>query len=149
VAEEETETSAEVIMDITEVEEIIKKAVGPKLAENGLKVVDVKFNRQTETLLYEEDSGGLDFVAIAGQASLGIMAVCALLVLKMFSGAKKKAAVAAGQLPAASGGDVGLLPAVAEDSDPLMLRRQIANSLRSNPEQVKQLFSSWLEEKGG
>jgi len=46
------------------------------------------------------------------------------------------------------GETAGLLPAGAENSESLVLRRQIANSLRSNPEQTKQLFSSWLEEKG-
>ncbi|MDD5011696.1 MAG: hypothetical protein PHQ00_06195, partial [Phycisphaerae bacterium] len=49
------------------------------------------------------------------------------------------------QLPA--GGTEGLLTAGVE-SDPSMLRRQIANSLRNNPEQAKQLFASWIDEKG-
>ena len=138
------------IMEISEVEEIIKKAVGPKLAEDGLKVVDVRFNRPTESLIVEEDSGGLDLVAIAGQASLGIMAICALLVLKMFSGAKKKTAMAAAMepLPGAVTETAGLLPAGANGSESLVLRRKIADSLRNNPEQTKQLFSSWLNEKG-
>ena len=73
------------------------------------------------------------------------MAICELLVLKMFSGAKKKAPLvsATGQLPVA-GETGGLLPA---ETESLVLRRQIADSLQSNPEQAKQLFSSWLEEK--
>jgi hypothetical protein len=28
-----------------------------------------------------------------------------------------------------------------------VLRKQITSALQSNPDQVKQLFSSWLEEK--
>ncbi|MGB8226867.1 MAG: hypothetical protein WCE45_08415, partial [Sedimentisphaerales bacterium] len=78
-----------------------------------------------------------------------IMAVCALLVLKMFSGAKKKATLmsAAGQLPADETTG-GFLPAGTESTDSLVLRRQIANSLRNNPEEAKQLFSNWIEKKG-
>ena len=148
---EQTETTAEIvkIMQKEDVAKLIENALGLKLADgDSLEVVEAKFNRPTEALLSEEESGGLDFVAIAGQASLGIMAVCALLVLKMFSGAKKKAALAsAGELSAGGVTGGGLLPTGAESSEPLVLRRKIADSLQSNPEQVKQLFSSWLEEK--
>jgi flagellar M-ring protein FliF len=148
---EQTETAATIvkIMKKEDVEKLIENALGLKLADgDSLEVVEAKFNRPTKLLLSEEEGGGLDFVAIAGQASLGIMAVCALLVLKMFSGAKKKAALAtARELPAGGVTGGGLLPAGTESSEPLVLRRQIGNSLRNNPEQTKQLFSSWLEEK--
>jgi flagellar M-ring protein FliF len=145
----ETKATPKPIIEIAEVQDIIKKAVGPKLAADGLKVVNVKFNRPTE-LPVDEKTGGLDYVQIARQGSFGLMAVCALIVLKIFSGAGKKAsAEAAGQFSAAQAGQLaGLLPAGTEASDSLMLRRQIAHSLRNNPEQVKQLFSSWLQEKG-
>jgi len=149
-AEATPTTPAEPLMSITDVEDIIKKAAGPKLTAEGLKVVDAKFNRPTESLVGVEEGGGLDFVAIARQSSMGIMAICALVVLKLFSGAKKKAAkgesgqLAAGDMPVA-----GLLPAGAEGQEKLVLRRQIADSLRNNPDQAKQLFSSWLDEKGG
>ena len=146
---EQTETAVKTvkIMQKEDVAKLIENALGLKLADgDSLEVVEAKFNRPTELLLSEEEGGGLDFVAIAGQASLGIMAVCALLVLKMFNGAKKKAASAtAAELPTGEAG--GFLPVGAESSEPLVLRKQIANSLQSNPEQVKQLFSSWLEEK--
>lgn len=146
---EEAEAAAEPTMAKADVEEIIKKALGPKLKDDGLKVVDVRFNRPAESLIGEEESGGLDFITIAGQASLGIMAICALLVFKMFGGAKKRAdaAAAPAQLPGTAGGAAGLLPAGAESPEPLALRRQIAHTLKSNPEQAKQLFASWLEEK--
>ena len=136
-------------MEISEVEEIIRKAVGPKLAQDGLKVVNVKFNRPAESLI-EEEAGGLDYVQIARQSSLGIMAICALIVLKVFSGARKKASKeTAEQLSAGGAGHfAGLLPAGADASESMTLRRQIAHSLQNNPEQVKQLFSSWLQEKG-
>ena len=70
----------------------------------------------------------------------------------LFRGAKKKAAEigATGQLSVTGGATAGLLPTGAggKGSESLVLRRQIADSLQSNPEQAKQLFSSWFEEKG-
>ncbi len=141
----ESEAVAAAIMTISDVEEIIKKALGPKLKEEDLKVVDVRFNNPVESLIGKEEPGGLDFVAIARHSSLGVMAICALVALKMFRRAKRKAAVTE-QLPAAGGQTAGLLPAEAPDSS--VMRRQIANILRSNPEQAQKLFSSWLEEKG-
>jgi hypothetical protein len=109
----------------------------------------VKFNRPMEAVV--EEAGGLDFVAIAGQASMGLMAVCALLVLKMFSGGRKKAKKeaaggAAGELGKGPGA-AGLLGAGEQGAEPLMLRKQIASALEKNPEQVKQLFSNWIEQK--
>jgi flagellar M-ring protein FliF len=143
-----TETAGP-IMEITEIQEIIKKAVGPKLAEDGLKVVDVKFNRPAE-VFSEEEAGGLDYIQIARQGSLGIMAICALIVLKIFSGAKKKTSMASPETLSMVGAGqlAGLLPGGTEASESLVLRRQIAHSLKNNPDQVKQLFSSWLQEKG-
>ena len=146
-ANTEAENAGEPIMAIVEVEDIIKNALGLKETDT-LKIVNVKFNRPLELLPEEASAGGLDFVAIAGQASLGIMAICALIVLKMFSGAKKKAmGDASGQLALAEGGNAGLLPSGGSANETLVLRKQIANSLQNNPEQAKQLFSSWLEEK--
>lgn len=141
--------SAELIMPISEIEDIIRKAVGPKLAADGLKVVNVKFNRPAE-LLAEDESRQLDYIQIARHSSLGIMAICALIALKIFGGAGKKAfAESGGTLSAASTGSFAGLPAASPDmSESMMLRRQIAVSLQNNPQQVKQLFSSWLQEKG-
>jgi flagellar M-ring protein FliF len=146
----ESKAEAGPIMTTADVKEIIKKALGPKLKDEDLKVVDAKFNRPAESLIGQEEPGKLDFVAIARHSSLGVMAICALIVLKMFGRAKKKAAetTTPEQLPAGIGQTAGLLPAGAEGSESLMLRRQIANSLRRNPEQAKKLFASWLEEKG-
>jgi len=135
------------IMPVAEVEEIIRNALGLTDA-SSIKVVNVRFNRPTEVVAEEER--GLDLAAIAGQASMGIMAVCALLVLKIFSGGKKKARSQAGSGAGTLGegaGAAGLLPAGAEGAEPLMLRKQIASALEKNPEQVKQLFSSWIEQK--
>jgi flagellar M-ring protein FliF len=139
----------EMIMELSAVEEIIKTALGLK-EHDSLKVVHAKFHRPAEVQASEEPSGGLDYVALAGQASLGIMAICALLVLKVFGGASKKA-VAAGAQQLTGGGEptAGLLSAGKEEApESVMLRKQIESSLQSDPEQVKQLFASWLTEKG-
>lgn len=140
------------IMEIADLEEIIKRAIGPKLSEDGLKVANVKFNRANELLPEAEEAGGLDFVQIARQASLGIMAICALIALKIFGGGKKKAAEGQGldQLAVLAGGGMpaaGMMAGGGE-AESVMLRRQIASSLQNNPEQAKQLFANWLQEKG-
>ena len=138
-------------MDPNDVEKLIENALGLDLeGGDSLKVVTARFHRPVASLLDEELSAGLDFVAIARQASLGIMAVCALVVLRMFRGAKRKVKMEAGtaQLPGGEGTG-GLLPSAAGGSEPLVLRRQIASALENNPERVKQLFTSWIEEKGG
>ncbi len=134
------------IMQLPDVENLIRNALGLEQTD-ALTVVEARFHRPLESLVDEETSAGLDYIAIARQASLGIMAVCALLVLKVFGGSRKKAAAAAGQLLQAQGA-VGLLPAAAEApaSEALALRREIAGALQSNPERVRQLFASWLEE---
>ena len=108
-------------------------------------MVTARFHRPVASLLDEELSAGLDFVAIARQASLGIMAVCALVVLRMFRGAKRKVKMEAGtaQLPGGEGTG-GLLPSAAGGSEPLVLSRQIASALENNTERVKQIFTSWF-----
>ena len=135
------------IMELSDVEKLIENALGLDLeGRDSLKVVDVRIPRQEETLIEEEESGGLDYIAIARQASLGIMAVCALLVFRMFKGAKKKvqSEAASPALPKA-GGSAGLLPEEAGLS-PMIFRRQIASALENDPERVRQLFSKWIEE---
>jgi flagellar M-ring protein FliF len=145
--EAESGEQTAMIMENSEVEEIIRSALGLKQTDS-LKVVNVRFHRPTQLLTEEEPSSWPRYIAIARHASLGIMAICALLVLRMFRGAAKKAmsTTPAKQLPGTEEA-IGLLPAGGE-TESSVLRRQIANSLQSNPDQVKQLFSSWLEEKG-
>jgi hypothetical protein len=100
----------------------------------------------------EEPSSWPRIMGIVRHASLGIMAICALFVLRIFKGAKKKAGsgpIATTAQLAGAEGPAALLPAEAGKSEPLVLRKQIASALQSNPVQVKQLFSNWIEEKGG
>ena len=144
------QTPAAKIMDPNDVEKLIQNALGLDVARGDtLKVVDVKFQNPAAPLLAEE-AAGLDYIAIARDASLGIMAICALVVLRMFRGARRKAVqeVAAKQLPGAEG-VTGLLTGGAPAAEPLLLRKQIASALEQDPERAKQLFVSWLEEKGG
>jgi flagellar M-ring protein FliF len=138
------------VMDPNDVEKLIENALGLDLAGgDSLKVVNARFHQPVKSLLDEEQAAGLDFVAIARQASLGIMAVCALFVLRMFRGAKRKVKMEAApaQLPPSEVGG-GLLPAGTGGSEPLVLRRQIASALENDPERVKQLFTSWIEDNG-
>ncbi|MFA5784533.1 MAG: flagellar basal-body MS-ring/collar protein FliF, partial [Phycisphaerae bacterium] len=141
--------TAELIMPVEDVELVIKNALGLKDTDS-LKVVPVKFNRPVMAEVVEEEQPGLArFMPIIQNASLGIMAICALLVFKMFAGAGKKAAAAdqsQAQLPQGMEG-MGLLTAAPEAAEPVVLRRQIASALQNNPEQVKKLFASWVEER--
>ena len=142
-----TSEQPEQIMDPNDVAELIQNALGLDLqGRDSLKVVPVRIPRQQEQLLEEESSGGLDYLAIARQASLGIMAICALLVFRMFRGAKKKAQseAAAQPLPKAPE-SMGLLPEHSGAS-PVAFRRQIASALEKDPERVRQLFTKWIEE---
>ncbi len=140
--------SAQPIMAVADVEQVIRNALGLKETDS-LKVVPAKFNRPTiEPMAEEEPSNWPRYMAIARHGSLGIMALCALLVFKMFAGAGKKAAAGLpqAQLPEGFTG-AGMLPAGPEANEPVVLRRQIATALQNNPQQVKKLFASWVEER--
>jgi len=147
VNEAETGGQANQIMDPNDVAELIENALGLNLdGRDSLKVVPVRIQRQKEQLLDEESAGGLDYIAIARQGSLGIMAICALLVFRMFSRAKKKmqSEAAAKSLPGAAE-STGFLPGQTTAS-PMELRRQISSALQTDPERVRQLFTKWIEE---
>jgi flagellar M-ring protein FliF len=136
-----------VTMRLSDVEEIIKNALGLKKTDS-LKVVDTRFHRPAvEALVAEDQSRWPRYIAIARQGSLGIMAVCALFVLRIFTGAKRKVGLAAAERLSAGAGSAGLLPAGSAGSEPLALRKQITDTLQNNPEQARQLFASWLQEK--
>jgi flagellar M-ring protein FliF len=148
VNEAETTGQPAMVMQLSDVEDIIKNALGLKQTDL-LKVVQVKFNRPAEVLIEEEPSNWPRYIAIARHTSLGIMAICALLVFRIFNKARKKAVAEAAsiQLSGAEAGVIGSLPAGQGISESLVLRKQIAGAIQSNPEQVRQLFTSWLEEK--
>jgi flagellar M-ring protein FliF len=139
---------AALIMEVTEVEEIIRNALGLKTTDS-LKVVHARFHQPPATEAEEEPSTWPRYLALARQLSLGIMAVCALIVFRIFSRARGKAMATnqAQQLPEGSGAGGGLLSAGSSASEPIVLRRQITHAIRNNPEQVREMFLSWIEEK--
>jgi flagellar M-ring protein FliF len=89
---------------------------------------------------------------IAKQASLGLLVLGALLALKMFRGPRRKMDV--GGMPAAAlagggGPSAGaMLPGMA-DANPDLLKAQITKALQDNPEEVKRLFLSWVDNEKG
>jgi flagellar M-ring protein FliF len=134
------------IMQVAEVEEIIRMALGLKESDS-LKVVNAKFHKPPEQPLEEEPADWSRYIALARHLSLGIMAICALIVLRIFSRARGKAAEQVqAQLPAGIGPG-GLLPSGESSMEPALLRRQISHALRHNPEQVREMFVSWIQEK--
>ena len=147
-ASDSNDTGAAKILQVSDVQEIIKNALGLE-DTTAIKVVDVRFNRRLEPLVEETPSNWPRYMAIARQASMGIMAVCALLVLRIFGAAKRKTGpkTKREKLPETSEA-AGLLTSGDEPVEPLALRKQIASALQENPEQVKQLFASWISEKG-
>ncbi|OHB62442.1 MAG: hypothetical protein A2Y76_06900 [Planctomycetes bacterium RBG_13_60_9] len=136
------------IMQVADVEQIIRTALGLKEADS-LKVVNAKFHHAAEPVVEEEKNANWPrYLAIARHLSLGIMAICALLVLRIFRRAHGRATAEMPAQPVAGGaGSARLLSAGESPAEPLMLRRQITHALRSNPEQVKEMFLSWIQEK--
>jgi len=137
------------IMQVAEVEQILRMALGLKESDS-LKVVNAKFRRSSTPPVEEEASSWPRYLALARQLSLGIMAICALLVLRVFRRAHRRAAVethAQQQQLAEGTGPTRLLSSGEAVGESIMLRRQITHALRSNPDQVKEMFLSWIEEK--
>lgn len=144
----ETGTENALLMSVEDVKQIIRTAIGPDLlSEQNLTVKHVPFYRPSEMPVATGPNwDGL--IEIARQSSMGILALSALLVLRIFTRAGAKAVA---QQPAASaemmlgGGSMPALPAGMDS--PAAMRRLIAAHLQQNPEQVRTLFSSWLTEE--
>ena len=144
----QTAGAAAKIMPLTEVEKLIETALGLNLkGKDSLKVVEAKFYHPAVTPEDIQPPKKLDYIAVARNASLGIMAISALLVLKIFTKASKKAAAEAPmQLPAGAEA-IGMLPGGAQSAEPVVVRRQLTEVMRSNPDQARKLFVNWLQEK--
>jgi len=155
-AQANTQAAPEQIMSVEDVKDIIRTAIGPDLLkEENLSVKNIPFNRP-QALLLPPEPQALDklgpILEIIRQSSMGILAICALIVLKIFTGAGKKAA--AERAAAANAGGLGLggssaaalLPSGNTDEAVTVMREQISLQLRENPEQVRQLFTMWLAE---
>ena len=148
-AEGEEGAAGALLMTEEQVKGLISDAVGLTDADS-LTVVNQRFfddGSGVEPLA----EGGLfskDFLLDMGKRiSLGLLVVGALLALKMFGGSSSKTAKQAAR--AALPGEV-----VEEDQrealaqpqlDPDLLRTQITHALEDNPDEVKQLFLSWVE----
>jgi hypothetical protein len=77
---------------------------------------------------------------------MGVLAISALLVLRIFTRAGKKAAAQAA-VPAETLGGGMNMPMLAGGTDTAGgMRKLIAGQLHQNPEQVRTIFSSWLAE---
>lgn len=136
------------IMEVAEVEQIIRTALGLKDTDS-LKVVNARFRQPAASLMEDEPATWPRYLALARHLSLGIMAVCALIVFRIFSRARSKAVATLGARQLAEGRSTagGLLPQGNPAAEPVLLRRQITHALRNNPDQVREMFLSWIEEK--
>jgi flagellar biosynthesis/type III secretory pathway M-ring protein FliF/YscJ len=141
-------TQSAKIMQLADVEKLIETALGLDLkGRDSLKVVEAKFYRPAVASVEEQQPKKLDYVTIAGQASLGITAICALVVLKIFTKAKKKASAETAAQLSAGAEAAGLLPGMPGSAEPVVVRRQLAEVMRNNPDQARRLFVNWLQEK--
>jgi flagellar M-ring protein FliF len=134
------------VMDITAVEELVKNALGLKTTD-VIAVQNLPIYR-TPVAAEETSNNWSQYIEIAERSSLGIMSVCALLVFMIFRRARKKAGIVLTDQAQLTGGSAGLLgegigkPAL----DQAMVQERITAALRNNPDQVKQIFSSWISE---
>ncbi len=142
---------AALIMQVTDVEQIIKTALGLKESDS-LKVVNARFHKAKDIPVEEQPSAWPRYLALASRLSLGLMAVCAFLVLRIFLKARNKAMAVTETVgpalpsPAAPAGALMAAP-VESPNESLMLQRQITHALRNNPQQVREMFLSWIEDK--
>ena len=138
------------IMQLADVKQIIKNALGLKDSD-ALEVVNAKFHKVKDVPQDEQPSIWPRYLALASHLSLGVMAVCALLVLRIFLKARNKAltvaATAAPALPGPAAPAGALMAPIESPNDSLMLQRQITHALRNNPQQVREMFLSWIEDK--
>jgi len=144
------DANAKSTMTVTDVEEIIKNAVGLKTTD-ALKVVNAKFfqapaSAQLVDNEYQDSIKWGRYTDIARQLSLGLLAVSALIALKFFLGSKKYSSSSIAITSGSGAQPVGYLGA--GEAEPGMLRNQIAAALQSNPDEVKKLFARWAQDSG-
>ena len=140
-------------------EENVKQAIRAALGIDATKleslvVIDTPFYQDPAVALAslgDEEEGMFTatfMLEMARRASLGLLVIGVLLGLKI---ARKKQKGAA-PLPAVEGQvpQSDRLLAAAQTGDPEVLRGQITQALQENPDEVKRLFLSWVEnEQGG
>ena len=139
------------IMKIEVVNDIIQNVVNIKNPNAvTITVRQTRFIRPPKPVFAEADQNWTRYLSLAREASMGIMAFCALLVYLIFSRARKKATSAASQasLTQLQAGAVGMLMETSDDETQqvAVVRRQISSALKSNPDHVRELFASWMQE---
>ncbi len=150
--EEVAEAPAAPTVTVEDIAAMIQKVTGA--AEEDISVVSTTFHKQKSRVNkkdQEKKEGKEFYLDIARRASLGILAVGALLALKMFGKGKstkgEPAPALEGQAAAAGAGH--LLPAPEGQMNPELVRRQITRALENNPEEVSRLFLSWVGSEEG
>jgi len=142
---------AQPMMNIADVNNLIQSAVNIKDPNAvTITVVQAKFSRPSIPVFAEAEQDWTRYLTLAREASMGIMAFCALLVYLIFARARKKADAAASQTSLAQlqAGAAGMLMETTDDETQqvAVVRRQISSALKSNPDQVRELFASWMQE---
>ena len=139
------------IMKIEVVNDIIQSVVNIKNPNAvTITVRQTRFIRPPKSVFVKADQNWTRYLSLAREASMGIMAFCALLVYLIFSQARKKATGAASQASLAQlqAGATGMLMETSdgETQQVAVVRRQISSALKSNPDHVRELFASWMHE---
>ncbi len=151
-------TPAEKIMTIEQVKDIIKNALGRDLLtdESSLTVVDAPFVQARMSEIPTVETAGPigieKYVELLKESSTPIMAFFAFLTLLVFGRSSRK------QKKSSSDADnqdellddsplKGILPELDTDTPEVAYRKHVTRSLRQNPEEVKQLFASWIAEE--
>ncbi len=135
---------------LEKVRNLVAKAVGlDEESGDTIEVVDQKFHGpSTETMgMVEEPSTDVAqlYLEIARRSSLAVLVLGALLALRIFRGPKKKRKGEDVEVSDAS----PLLAADEKKTDLESMRERVAIAMEENPEQVKQLFLSWVQEGEG
>ncbi len=134
---------------IQQVEQAIRNALGGTRVDS-LQVVESPFMATATGLegaeeLPEESMFSKEFMLeIARRSSLGILVIGALVALRMLRGTKRVRAASKGQ-PALEGEGAPRKRLGSVSEDPETVRAQIASALQENPDEVKQLFLSWVD----
>ncbi|MEN6308700.1 MAG: flagellar basal-body MS-ring/collar protein FliF [Anaerohalosphaeraceae bacterium] len=148
-AQAATPAAPPLLLTEEDVKAIVQTAIGPELLKpENLTVRHVPFNRPMVQEL--NDTVGFEkwdrYIEIARQSSMGVLALCALLALKIFTSAGKKAAAAQQSANALGAGNPALLTVGTGVEAANAIRQHISSQMRQNPEQVRQLFANWLAE---
>jgi flagellar M-ring protein FliF len=135
---------------LEKVRNLLAKAVGlDEESGDTIEVVDQTFHGPaTDAMgMVEEPSTDVAqlYLEIARRSSLAVLVLGALLALRIFRGPKKKRKGEDVEVSDAS----PLLAADEKKTDLESMRERVAIAMEENPEQVKQMFLSWVQEGEG